>query len=255
MSSEKGYIYILTNKSFKNDWVKIGYATDPEARRRQLSNTSLPYDFEIYATYEVSPNQSLDKVLHHLIKTLNPSLRLTSNREFFIMKPEAAYDMLECMARIHGTQDKLKGPEYWMNVSKNGEVKEEKKEADASAPSAPMVYDEAYHLDSVNDELANLYQDLKKQVMSLGDIDVKPLKIYIAFKHGKRNVCDVEFFSKHLRVFINLEDGQLNDPDNRAVSVKNVGHHGNGDYAFDLKDEKNINYLMGLIRQSYDAHL
>lgn len=106
--ADKGYIYVLTNKAFSgHDWVKIGFATDVEARRRQLSNTSVPYPYEVYATYEVNPKENLDKVLHKLIQTLNPQLRLTSNREFFIMKPEAAYEILKCMAVIHGTTDKL----------------------------------------------------------------------------------------------------------------------------------------------------
>ena len=37
-----GYIYIMTNQSFQNDTVKIGYTTDVEARRKQLSTTALP---------------------------------------------------------------------------------------------------------------------------------------------------------------------------------------------------------------------
>ena len=35
-----GYIYIMTNPAL-NDMVKIGYATDVEARRQQLSTTAL----------------------------------------------------------------------------------------------------------------------------------------------------------------------------------------------------------------------
>lgn len=46
-----GYIYIMTNPALK-DMVKIGYATDVERRRKQLSTTALPYDYEVYATYE-----------------------------------------------------------------------------------------------------------------------------------------------------------------------------------------------------------
>jgi len=44
-----GYIYIMTNPALKN-MVKIGFATDVETRRQQLSTTALPYDYEIYAT-------------------------------------------------------------------------------------------------------------------------------------------------------------------------------------------------------------
>ena len=42
----KGFIYIMTNPALKG-MVKIGYAKDVEARRKQLSTTALPYEYEI----------------------------------------------------------------------------------------------------------------------------------------------------------------------------------------------------------------
>lgn len=102
----KGYIYIMTNPAL-HDMVKIGYATDVEKRRQQLSTTALPYDYEIYATYETSGNLE-DKKLHKLIDNLNSDLRVSKNREFFVMAPEDAYELLESIAIISGTQDKLK---------------------------------------------------------------------------------------------------------------------------------------------------
>lgn len=102
----KGYIYIMTNPALK-DMVKIGYASDVEARRKQLSTTALPYDYEVYATYETFGNLE-DKKLHKMIDNLNPDLRVTSNREFFVMSPQEAYDLLEAIAVISGTKEKLK---------------------------------------------------------------------------------------------------------------------------------------------------
>ena len=87
--------------------VKIGYASDVEARRKQLSTTALPFEYEIYATYETS-GQLEDKKLHELIDTLNPKLRLAKNREFFAMSAEKAYRLLEAIAIISGSADKLK---------------------------------------------------------------------------------------------------------------------------------------------------
>ena len=96
----------MTNPAL-NDMVKIGYATNVEQRRQQLSTTALPYDYEVYATYETSGNLE-DKKLHKLIDNLNPDLRVSKSREFFIMSPEDAYGLLESIAVISGTQDKLK---------------------------------------------------------------------------------------------------------------------------------------------------
>lgn len=90
-----------------HDMVKIGYASDVEARRKQLSTTALPFEYEIYATYETS-EQLEDKKLHELIDTLNPKLRLAKNREFFAMSAEKAYRLLEAIAIISGSADKLK---------------------------------------------------------------------------------------------------------------------------------------------------
>ena len=102
----KGYIYIMTNPALK-DMVKIGFATDVETRRKQLSTTALPYEYEVYATYETSGNLE-DKKLHKMIDNLNPDLRVSSNREFFVMSPQDAYELLEAIATISGTKDKLK---------------------------------------------------------------------------------------------------------------------------------------------------
>lgn len=94
----EGYIYVMTNPCL-HDMVKIGYASDVEARRKQLSTTALPFEYEIYATYETS-GQLEDKKLHELIDTLNPKLRLAKNREFFAMSAEKAYRLLE-IGRAH----------------------------------------------------------------------------------------------------------------------------------------------------------
>lgn len=104
---KKGYIYIMTNRSFKEELVKIGYATDVEARRKQLSSTALPYEYETFATYETN-SKLTDKQLHHLIDDLNPELRVRKEREFYKMSPEKAYEMILSIASISGTLDKVK---------------------------------------------------------------------------------------------------------------------------------------------------
>lgn len=118
----KGYIYIMTNPCLK-DMVKIGYATNVEERRKQLSTTALPYDYEIFATYETSGKLE-DKKLHKLIDNLNPDLRVSKNREFFVMSAEDAYELLEAIATISGSQDKLKKRQS--NASSTGSKKTKK---------------------------------------------------------------------------------------------------------------------------------
>ena len=109
-----GYIYILTNPSFK-EYIKIGYAADVDQRLKVLnSNPGLPFAFRVYATYEVDSDLS-DKKLHSILDKLNPDLRSieeyegkTRKREFYAMSPEDAYAILEAIAEINGYKDRLK---------------------------------------------------------------------------------------------------------------------------------------------------
>ena len=48
--NHEGYVYILTNPSFREDWVKIGKSSRPvDVRSKELDNTAVPLPFEIYA--------------------------------------------------------------------------------------------------------------------------------------------------------------------------------------------------------------
>lgn len=109
-----GYIYILTNPSFK-EYVKIGYATDVKQRLDDLNrSTAVPFAFRVYATYEVDSALS-DKKIHSILDKLNPDLRSTEEidgkkriREFYAMPPEDAYSILEAIAEINGFKHRLK---------------------------------------------------------------------------------------------------------------------------------------------------
>ena len=110
----KGVIYILTNPSFP-EYVKIGYAADIENRLKQLNRSeTIPFAFRVYAVYVVQKALT-DKELHKLIDKLNPDLRTIETfdgkervKEFYAMSAEDAYGLLECIAKISGTIDRLK---------------------------------------------------------------------------------------------------------------------------------------------------
>ena len=67
-TNEPGYVYILTNPSFREDWVKIGKSARPvDIRSKELDNTAVPLPFEIYATIQTVKYNDVEKHVHKTI--------------------------------------------------------------------------------------------------------------------------------------------------------------------------------------------
>ena len=97
---ESGYVYILTNPSFKEDWVKIGMCSTPvEQRVKQLDSTGVPLPFEIFATMQTSKYKQAEKLIHSFISKFT-NLRIRNNREFFNVKPEEALEIFKQVATV-----------------------------------------------------------------------------------------------------------------------------------------------------------
>ena len=97
---EPGYVYILTNPSFREDWVKIGKSSRPvDIRSKELDNTAVPLPFEIFATLKTVKYDIVEKKIHKAIDRLT-DLRIRQNREFFNIKPELALEILRDEAMV-----------------------------------------------------------------------------------------------------------------------------------------------------------
>ena len=94
MEKEKGFVYILTNESFREDWVKIGRSCRPvDVRSKELDNTAVPLPFKIYATIQTIKYVDVERIVHKQIDRLT-DLRIRQNREFFNVEPTQALDIL-----------------------------------------------------------------------------------------------------------------------------------------------------------------
>lgn len=95
-----GYVYILTNPSFRDDWVKIGKSSRPvDIRLKELDNTAVPLPFEIYAVMKTKKYNEAEKQIHGLIDLVNPDIRIRKGREFFNITPEKALSIFRQCAR------------------------------------------------------------------------------------------------------------------------------------------------------------
>ncbi|MFC0460657.1 DUF5655 domain-containing protein [Enterococcus villorum] len=116
------------------------------------------------------------------------------------------------------------------------------------------IYTEQEHILKGSEEIQELYLELKDIILSWdSDIKVKAVKLYNSFKL-KRNIVDIQIQKNALKIWINLKIGQLNDSRNLARNVSDIGHWGNGDYEFVMKNNQDIEYIASLIKQSWQYH-
>lgn len=113
------------------------------------------------------------------------------------------------------------------------------------------VFTEHDHLQKVDFETKELYEEVKERLISLDDnISVQPKKQTIGFKIENNIFCDIVLQGKGLKIYLNLKSGDLQDQKQIARDVSNVGHWGNGSYEIKLIDLDDIDYTISLLKQS-----
>jgi len=116
------------------------------------------------------------------------------------------------------------------------------------------VYSEDDLLEIAEDNVKELYQDLKTAIISLGtDVEVRPTKKYIAFRRNKGFACVVVLRLK-LKVYLNIDISQLQDPMKNARDVKYIGHYAHGDTEVVISERSEIPYALSLIKQAYERN-
>lgn len=113
-----------------------------------------------------------------------------------------------------------------------------------------VQYDEDYHLANKSDDIKELYEQFRDSILNLSsDLELKPSKLYLAFKKHKRTIVCLEIQKKQLRLTLNAKIGQMQDMKNISKDVSEIGHWGVGDYRIDVTDDENLEYILSLIKQ------
>jgi predicted transport protein len=99
--------------------------------------------------------------------------------------------------------------------------------------------------------IQSVYYSLRSLILELEDVEVRPTKKYIGFIRD-RNFCSMFVQKKKIKLWISLKIGELNDYKNLMRDVSHIGHHGIGDYEGFIDENTDLDYVMSLIKQSYD---
>lgn len=117
-------------------------------------------------------------------------------------------------------------------------------------------YTESRLLRKKSKKSKQLYANLKERILNqYDDIEIVPLKLYVAFKLNKKNVISIAIQKNYLKIWIDSKFNEINDPLNKITDVTNIGHWGTGDCYFQLDDNDDIEYFMSLFKQAYENKL
>ncbi len=244
-TKEPGYVYILTNPIFREDWVKIGMTQNMDERLRTLDTTALPLPFKKYATLQTVKYEKAEKHVHHYIETFT-NLRIRDKREFFNVKPEQALKIFCEVAELlddaivtrydeDGTPIPVfppcpPKPEKTVPVKQLDKMKTAQKRAPKvwMIPANPKYFDHR----ACFDELGYIYwkQYNKVQAGDMGYIYFSaPIK-RLVFKF-EILACDVPYTADYdvkKKYYKNPEDFEKAKKHNRYYKIKRIGESTSG---------------------------
>ena len=209
---------------------------------------------EFILEYNERKSQSLkrDDVDWSQSKVVFVSPQFTKYQKQAINFRDLPIELWEVSKFANGTLlfNQLKSPETSESITKISP----KSEIVQKVSREIKVYTEEAHLSGLPNETTELYQELKERVLRLGDnIEIRPRKKYVGFVAGT-NFVDVHPQKSQLKLWINLQKGELDDPKKIARDVSNVGHWGNRDYEVFTKSADELDYMMTLIKQSFTKY-
>lgn len=111
------------------------------------------------------------------------------------------------------------------------------------------------HPNLTSPTVSPLFESFRKEVLALDPcVTEEFLKLYVAYK-AETNFVDVVPQSKRLRLSINIDHHEINDPRELTKDVSNLGRWGNGNVEVVLTTLDELPYVLGLVRQAIEKQL
>lgn len=109
------------------------------------------------------------------------------------------------------------------------------------------------HYGHLKGDMLDLYNALRKRILNI-DASVREefKKLYIAFK-SSTNFVDVIPQKSTLRLSLNIDFTEILDPHNLCKDVSGLGKWGNGDVEVRISHPRELDKVMELIQQAFDA--
>jgi uncharacterized protein with ParB-like and HNH nuclease domain len=115
-------------------------------------------------------------------------------------------------------------------------------------------YEDMSHMVKMNDRIENLYKKLDEMILELdnNEISKKYAKYYVAYKYDSINFVEIIIYKNSLNILLDINFEDINDERGICEDVLHLGTWGTGDVRIRINENADIDYIMYLIKQSYD---
>jgi predicted transport protein len=107
------------------------------------------------------------------------------------------------------------------------------------------------HLDSCDEKVKKILQDLRDFILSIDEtIEESPKKLYIAYKVSQNFVC-VETKKSKILLFLKINPKEIKIPGN-GRDVSNIGHYGTGDLEITVNNSDEMEIAKEYIKNAFE---
>lgn len=116
-------------------------------------------------------------------------------------------------------------------------------------------YNISHHPHLEDGPMRELFEAFRHEVLALDPVVTEEfLKLYVAYK-AETNFVDVVPQAARLRLSLNMQFAEVNDPRGFCEDVTGRGRWGNGNVSVGLGSADDLAYVMGLVRQSFEKQM
>jgi uncharacterized protein with ParB-like and HNH nuclease domain/predicted transport protein len=145
-----------------------------------------------------------------------------------------------------------KAREIWKAPSLEEEVLEDYKDSKASSDTIYSIADHDYLQDG---STRSLFDKFRLAVLELDQcVHEEYLKYYVAYK-AETNFVDVVPQASRLRLNLNMNFPEIDDPRGLCRDLTNISHWANGNIEIGFERIEDLPYVIGLVRQSLERQL
>lgn len=116
-----------------------------------------------------------------------------------------------------------------------------------------IQYENMNHFPEMRKEIKEIYEELDKRILALDEnIQKSYTKHYVVYKFDYSNFVEIIIYKWSINVLLDLPFDDIIDERKICEDMSNIGSWGTGNVQIKLRSDADVDYIMGLIKQSFE---